>query len=406
MSTPSAAATRRRPATSGTTRLPLVVYVLAAGTFLMGTSEFIVAGLLAEMARAFDVDVARAGLAVTTFAVGMILGAPTMALLTLRVPRRRTLILALATFAAGHLVVALSSSFPLMLGARFVTALATGAFWSVASVLAARSVGPAASSRALGVVLSGGMLANVLGVPAGSFAGHVAGWRAPFATLAVLALLAATVIARTVPHDHREHGAPSVRAEFVALRSRRLWLVLATCALVTGGVLSVYTLIAPLLTERAGLSGRTVPLALVIFGVGALLGSLLGGRAGDAHPYATGLAAAAVTFLASGGLVLFSDLPVLALLLFALLGLTGLSANPMYVALAVRFGGHAPTLATAMATSLFNLGTAIGTAISAATLNTSLGATGPALVGAVCAALIVVPLGALTLSARNHPQRS
>ena len=128
---------RHRPpsAAGGRVRLPFVVYVLAAGTFLMLTTEFVVAGLLPEIAGDLQVSVAQAGLLITVFAVGMIVGSPTMALLTRRMPARTTLVLALAVFAAGHVVVALGSSFPLLLGARFVTAWATGAFWSVASVV-------------------------------------------------------------------------------------------------------------------------------------------------------------------------------------------------------------------------------------------------------------------------------
>ena len=161
-------------------RLPFVVYALAACTFLMLTTEFVVAGLLPEIAGDLDVSVARAGLLITVFAIGMIVGAPAVALLFRRMPRRGVLLLALAVFAAGHVVVALGSSFPLLLAARFVTAWATGAFWSVAFVVAGRAAGPTSSSRALGVVGAGGMLANVIGVPIGAFAGQLSGWRGPF----------------------------------------------------------------------------------------------------------------------------------------------------------------------------------------------------------------------------------
>ena len=161
-------------------RLPFVVYVLAVGTFLMLTTEFVVAGLLPEIAGDLQVGVAQAGLLITVFAAGMIVGSPTMALLTRRMPRRVTLMIALVVFAAGHVVVALGDSFPLLLVTRFATAWATGAFWSVASVVATRAAGPAASSRALGLVGAGGMLANVVGVPLGAFAGQLSGWRGPF----------------------------------------------------------------------------------------------------------------------------------------------------------------------------------------------------------------------------------
>jgi DHA1 family inner membrane transport protein len=389
---PSAAAPA---ATAAAARLPLVTYVLTAGTFLMGTTEFVIAGLLPEMAADFTTTVAHAGLAITVFAVGMILGAPSMALATLRLPRRLTLTLALAVFALGHVVVALTSSFGVLLGARFLTAVATGAFWAVASVVAAQAAGPAGSSRALGLVLGGGMLANVLGVPLGSFAGQVVGWRGTFWALAILALLGAVAVSRLVPGEPPHRAAPSVRAELAVLRSGRLWLVLATCAMITGGVLSIYSYIAPVLTERAGLPARTIPLALMAFGIAALAGSIVGGRLGGARPYATTFVTAAVTVLASAGIGAFSGAPVALLALFTLLGLVGLSANPILVSLAVRFGGAAPTLAAAMPTAIFNLGTAVGTGITAAALESPLGTLAPAVVGTVASVLIFLPLGAL-----------
>ncbi len=377
-------------------RLPLVTYVLAAGTFLMGTSEFVVAGLLSGISSDFDTTIARAGLTVTVFAVGMIVGAPLMAMVTLRLPRRVTLALALGVFAFGHVVVALTESFPVLLVARFLTALATGAFWAVASVVAAATAGGSSSSHALGIVLGGGMLANVLGVPLGAFAGQILGWRGAFWGLAILAAVAAIIVARLVPPDARHGAAPSIRAELAVLGSGRLWLVLVTCALITGSVLSIYSFISPLLTDRAGLPESLVPVALLVFGAGALIGTVVCGRLGDRHPYRTSLATAVGTVVASAGLWVFSDAPVAVLAFFTLLGLVGLSCNPILVALAVRFGGDAPTLATAMPTSIFNLGTAIGTGISAASLETT-GPLGPVIVGTVASVLIFLPLGALAL---------
>jgi DHA1 family inner membrane transport protein len=394
------------PARARSARLPVVTYVLTAGTFLMGTTEFVVAGMLPEMAADFRATLAQTGLAITVFAVGMVVGAPSMALLTLRLPRRLTLTLALAVFAVGHVVVALTSSFPTLLAARFTTAVATGAFWGVGSVVAAQAAGPAAASRALGLVLGGGMLANVLGVPLGSFSGQVLGWRGTFWALALLAVLAAVAVARLVPADGEQHATPSVRAELRALRSGRLWLTLATCAMITGGVLSIYSYVAPLLTQRAGLPAWTIPFALMAFGVAALAGSIIGGRLGDARPYRTALTTAAVTVVASAGIWALSDRPVPFLLLFTLLGLVGLSANPVLVALAVRFGGDAPTLAASMPTAIFNLGTAVGTGITSVALDSRLGTLAPAVVGTVFALLILVPLSALAAVDRRPEGRA
>ena len=383
-------------------RLPAVVYVLALGTFLMGTTEFVVAGLLPEIASDVQVSVARAGLLITVFAVGMIIGAPLMAMLTLRLPKRWTLVLALGIFAVGHVILALGSSFALLLVARFVTALATGAFWAVANVVAARAAGPAASSRALGVVGAGAMLANVVGVPLGSFAGQLMGWRGPFWALAVLSAAATVLIARKVPRDTGDGSqAVSVRSELSAVRSGRLWLALAACVTTAGGVMSTYTYISPLLTDRAHLAAGIVPLVLAGFGVGALAGFLVGGRLGDRRPYMTTIVAPAVTTLLLLALCLLSGQAAPTIVLVVLLGLFGLGANPVLIALGVRFAGKAPTLGSALTVSAFNLGTAVGSWIAGIALESSLGTTGPAAVGTVIAALTLIPTITIALTQRR-----
>ncbi|MFB8267376.1 MFS transporter [Streptomyces sp. NPDC055955] len=383
-------------------RLPLVVYVLALGTFLMGTTEFVVAGLLPEIAGDVQVSVAQAGLLITVFAVGMIVGAPVMAMLTLRLPRRLTLMLALGVFAAGHVIVAVGSSFSLLLAARFLTALATGAFWAVANVVAARAAGPASSSRALGVVGAGAMLANVVGVPLGAFAGQIMGWRGPFWALAALGAAAMVLIARHVPHDEASPTVVSIRSELTAVRSGRMWLVLAACATTTGGVLSTYSYISPLLTDRAGLASGLVPLVLVGFGVGALAGFLVGGRLGDHRPHATTISAAATTTILLLALCLLSRSVAPTIVLVALLGLFGLGANPVLISLGVRFAGRAPTLGSALTVSAFNLGTAVGSWIAGLALESPLQATGPAAVGTAIAALTLIPTIAIALTQRRR----
>ncbi len=367
----------------------------------MLTTEFVVAGLLPEIAGDLQVSVAQAGLLITVFALGMVVGSPTMALLTRRLPRRTTLVLALVVFAAGHVVVALGSSFPLLLGARFVTAFATGAFWSVASVAATRAAGPGAGARALGLVGAGGMLANVVGVPLGAFAGQLSGWRGPFWALAALSLAAAPLIARYVPREERGRQPVSLRSELGAMRSGRLWLVLAACATTTGGVLSAYSYIAPLLTDRAGIAPGWVPLVLVGFGVGSLIGTIVGGRLGDSRPHATTVAVAASTTAVLLAVYLLSTHAVPTVLVVVLLGLLGLSALPVLSAVAVRFAGVAPTLGVAMSVSAYNLGTAVGSGIAGHALGSELGATGPALVGTGFAALTLVPTIAIATRSRG-----
>ncbi|MEW2125008.1 MFS transporter [Streptomyces sp. NPDC007259] len=385
-------------------KLPFVVWVLAAGTFLMGTTEFVIAGLLPEMAADLNVSVSHAGLLITAFAVGMIVGGPTMAMATLRLPQRHTLIGALAVFALGHAVAALSTSFTIVLTARVVTALATGAFWAVGFVIATTAAGPARSTRAVGVMMGGLTLANVIGVPIGSFVGHYTGWRGPFWALAVLAALAAAFVGRFIPRTE-QRAEVSVRAEVRALSQGRLWLALGAAVLIMGGVLATYTYITPLLTDRAGIPAGAVPLVLVAFGIGALGGTAIGGRLGDHRPMATTIIASAATSLILLALVPASDSPVAAVVLVFGMALAGFTVNPVVTSLAVCFAGDAPTLTSALTTSGYNTGIAAGSLAAGHALDSSLGLTGPALVGAVFAALTLLPLIALALRGSAGPSR-
>ncbi|MFH9434859.1 MFS transporter [Streptomyces sp. RM99] len=385
-------------------KLPIVVWVLAAGTFLMGTTEFVIAGLLPEMAADLNVSVSHAGLLITAFAVGMIVGGPTMAMATLRLPQRHTLVGALAVYALGHAVAALSTSFTVVLTARVITALATGAFWAVGFVIATTAAGPARSTRAVGVTMGGLTLANVIGVPIGSFVGHYTGWRGPFWALAALAALAAAFVGRFIPSTE-QRAEVSVRAEVWALRQGRLWLALGAAVLIMGGVLATYTYITPLLTDRAGIPASAVPLVLIAFGIGALGGTAIGGRLGDHRPMVTTITASAATSLILLALIPASNSPVAAVVLVFGMALAGFTVNPVVTSLAVRFAGDAPTLTSALTTSGYNTGIAAGSLVAGRALDSSLGLTGPALVGAVFAALTLLPLIALALRGATRPSR-
>ncbi|MFF8315741.1 MFS transporter [Streptomyces bobili] len=394
------------PSASGTTpgKLPFVVWVLAAGTFLMGTTEFVVAGLLPELSAGLGVSTAQAGLLITAFAVGMIIGAPTMAMATLRLPQRQTLILALSVFSVGHVVAALSTSFTVVLAARIVTALATGAFWSVGFVVATDAAGPQRATRATGVMIGGLTLANVVGVPIGSFAGQIVGWRGPFWALATLSALAAVFIGRFIP-TQEQRAALSPRAEFGALRQGRLWLALSAAMFIMGGVLATYSYVTPLLTDRAGIPAGAVPFVLIAFGVGALGGTTTGGRLGERRPMGTTITAAAATALVLLLMIPLSTDAVTATVLVFLMGLTGFAVNPVVTALAMRFAGDAPTLTSALTTSAFNVGVAGGSWVAGVALDSSLGLTGPPLVGTVIAVLTLVPLIALAVHGTSGGSR-
>jgi predicted MFS family arabinose efflux permease len=393
VSSTSAVTAHHRP--SIRPKLPSVVLLLTVGTFLMTTTEFVIAGLLPELASDFGTTLAQAGLLITAFALGMIVGAPVMAMATLRLPRRTVLVVALCFFAAGHVIAAVSDSYDVVLGARVLTALVTGAFWAVASVVATTAAGPAAASRALGVMMSGVGLATVIGVPLGSWAGQSVGWRGAFWALALLSLLAAVFIARLVPADRQSPIHSSFRTELAALRTGRLWLLLAATVLVTGGYMATFSYISPLLTERSGIPEALVPLVLVGFGAGSLLGTNAGGRFADRKPIRTFTAAALGVVLVLLTLILLSTNGPTAAVLVVLLGATGMAVPPVATGLAVRFAATAPTLAAALAVSAFNAGIALGSWIAGHTLESALGATGPAVVGVIMTAAGLIPLSIL-----------
>jgi predicted MFS family arabinose efflux permease len=309
--------------------LPAVVYILAAGAFLMGTTAFVIAGLLPEISADLDVSVARAGLLVSFFAAGVAVGAPVVAVLTLRLPRRSTLVLAMVVFGAGHVVAALGDSFAVVAVARLLTAMATGAFWATAAVVAAAAAGPQASARAMGVVVSGLTVAIVVGVPLGSWAGHLSGWRGPFWVLAVLALAGAVAVARLVPAD-TAHAGTTLRDEVASLRRPALWLVLVTTALVQAGIEGAYAYVSPLLTDHAGLAPALVPLALIGFGAGASAGTIVGGRLGDHRPHPTAVTAAVLTSATLLALTVGSGGPLAAIALLACLGAVGFALSPCW----------------------------------------------------------------------------
>ncbi|MFE7416239.1 MFS transporter [Rhodococcus sp. NPDC057529] len=389
---------------SPSTGLPVLVYVLAAGIFLMGTTEFMVAGLLPDVAADLGVDIAQAGLLVTAFAVGMIIGPPVMALATLRLPARATLVGALAVFSAGHVVAAVSDSFTVVTASRVLTALATGTFWATGAVVAAAVAGPGASARALAVMSGGLSLAVIAGVPLGTFAGRFTGWRGPFWMLAVLAVPALVAVLRFAPATvRRDTVSVSARSEISAVRPWRVWAVLGAIMLAQAGFLGAYSFISPLLTDRAGISAALVPLVLVGFGVGAVVGTALGGRIGDRRPLATIAATVALTSILLLVLAATASHSAIVVGLVVLLGASGLGANPVLIAQTMRFAGHGSRLASSLATSAFNLGTAAGSALAATTLSTSLGVVGPAALGAAITATALIPIALLVSTRASRP---
>lgn len=378
--------------------LPPVVYVLGGIAFVLGTSEFMVAGMLPELAVAFTVDIPTAGLLLTVFAVGMIVGAPALTVATLRLPKGSVVIAAMVLFAVANTIIVCTNIFAVAVAARLLAALATGAFWSVGAVLAATAAGERASARAMGVLFGGLTLALALGVPIGSAGGQLLGWRGPFCTLAGLAILAVLILVRTAPAAYSS-TVPSVRDELCALKNPRLWLIYLAAATLQAGVLAVYGYVAPSLIHRAHLQPAWVPLALVGFGVLAIVGTVLGGRCGDDNPLRTMLLGAAAVVAVLCLTIAFGANAAIAVALVALLGFALYLPNGTFVAECLREAGNGRTLAAAFSASAFNSGIAIGTWAGGAAIRTHLEYVGPPVVGTVFA---LVSLGAVSILAMRR----
>ncbi|QLJ02260.1 MFS transporter [Streptomyces sp. NEAU-sy36] len=358
--------------------MPLALYLLALAVFAMGTSEFMLAGLVPDIASDLGVTVGTAGLLTSAFALGMAVGAPLMAALARNRPGRSSLLGFVLLFAAAHAVGAAASAFPVLCATRVVAALANAGFLAVALTTAGTLVPPDRKGRALAVLLSGTTVATVAGVPAGALLGALLGWRATFWAVAVLCLPAALGVLRGIPAPAAADGATgALRPELAQLRRPRLLLVMLLGALVNAATFASFTFLAPVVTGVAGLGELWVSVALMLFGAGSFVGVGVAGRLADRRP---GLV------LAAGGPLLLAGWPALALLahrpvaLFALVFTQGALSFALGGTLITRVlyeAAQAPTMAGSYATAALNAGAAAGPLVAAAALTGTLGDTGP-----------------------------
>lgn len=377
--------------------MPLAVYVLGVAIFAQGTSELMLAGLLPEIARDLDVSIPQTGLLISAFAVGMLVGAPVLAVLTLTWPHRTALLAFLAVFTASHVVGAVTDSYAVLLGTRVVGAFVYAGFWAVASVAAVGLAGQDRRGRAMGVVAGGLTVATIIGLPAGTAIGQQFGWRAAFWVVAIMSALAMAAVAATIT-DTASATTPDLRAEVRTMANPRLWLAYATTALATAALLVTFSYLAPFLTDTTGLSSGAVPVVLGLYGLGSLVGITIGGRMADTHPFRTLYVGAAGLVVASLALALLADQPLPAIVAITLLGGFGFAVNPALNARVFAEAGGAPTLAAATNISAFNVGITAGPWLGGAALGAGAGYPTLAWLGA---GLGVIALGVITVSMRR-----
>jgi DHA1 family chloramphenicol resistance protein-like MFS transporter len=390
--------------------MPVLVYLLAVAVFAQGTSEFVLAGILPAIASDLGTSLGQAGLLTSGFALGMIVGAPSMAAVARRLPPRWTLAGFLGVFIAAHVVGAVTDSFAVLLATRILAALANAGFLAVTLSAVTRIVPTERHARAMAVILSGTTLALVAGVPVGALIGEALSWRATLWTIALLCLpTLAAILVVTPKHDRspaasRELG--DIRRELATLRSRPVQVAIAAAVLVNAATFATLTYLAALATSGTGLSEQVMPLLLATFGVGAFLGVRVAGRLGDRH-WRTTIAVTGPS-LAAGWIVLAVTVfdPVALWLLALIQGALSFALGTTLVTRIIAEAGDAPTMGGAFATTALNIGAVVGPVVGGVALD-QLGVRGPILVSAVlvCVCVVLHHAGSRRLAERAYDSR-
>ncbi|MCK8785722.1 MFS transporter [Roseomonas sp. NAR14] len=369
--------------------LSLPILALAVASFGIGTTEFVIMGLLPELATDLHVGIPSAGLLVSGYALSVAVGAPLLAVATGRLPRKAALLLLIGIFIVGNLFCALAPGYWTLMAARVVTAFCHGAFFGTGAVVASALVAPNRRAQAVSLMFSGLTLANVLGVPLGTALGNALGWRATFWAVVAIGLLAAAALALWLPAGLKAEPV-ALRRELRALAGRQVLLAMLVSALASASLFSVFTYIAPLLQHVTGLSQDWTTAALLLFGVGLTVGNLIGGRMADWRlmPSVIGLFVALAAVLAGFSVTAARATPAL-LTLFAWGALAFALVSPLQIRV-VNEARDAPNLASTVNQGVFNIGNAAGAWIGGVAIGAGVGYAEIPLIGA---AVALVALG-------------
>ncbi|TAU89848.1 MFS transporter [Rhizobium leguminosarum] len=381
--------------------MPLALLVLALSSFAIGTTEFVIMGLLPEVAADLSVSIPQAGWLVTGYALAVAIGAPVMAVTTAKLKRRTALIALMAFFIAGNMLCALASDYWVLMIARVVTALCHGAFFGIGSVVAAGLVAEDRKARAVALMFTGLTLANVLGVPLGTAIGQAYGWRATFGVVTVIGIITISGLIAILPRDKRQESG-SILREIAALRNGGLWLALSTTVFFAASMFALFTYIAPLLRDVTGVSPEGVTWTLFLIGLGLTIGNLVGGKLADWRLGATlagVFAAIAITSIAFSYTSRFFIPAEITLFLWAMASFAAVPALQVGV---VGFGKDAPNLVSTINIGAFNTGNALGAWVGGLVIDAGFDLTRVPLAAALMA-LIGLGATALTyLSARGR----
>ena len=382
-------------------RVAWATVALAVGGFAIGTTEFVTMGLLPEMANGVSVSIPQAGHMISAYALGVVIGAPVIAVFGARLPRRALLVALMAAFAVANATSALAQDYEQLVGARFLSGLPHGVYFGLASLAAASMVTPERRGRAVSRVMLGLPVATVIGVPAGTWMGQHLGWRTAYGAVALIGLLTVVLVLLLVPATPGDRTATG-RRELAAFREPQVWLTLLVGAVGFGGMFAMYSYIAPTVTDVTGLPKSAVPVFLLAFGIGAVAGTMLGGRLADwsvlrslvASSVAMGLSLALFTMTSQWfvpGLVTAFVVSAVGAVL-----VVNLQLRLMHVA------GDARTLGAALNHSSLNAANALGAWLGGLVIAAGWGYTAPSWVGAGLAlAGLLVLAGSVLLHRRT-----
>lgn len=377
--------------------MPLALYALTAGAFGIGVTEFVIMGLLIQVGADLGVSISAAGLLISGYALGVVVGAPIMTVATSRWPRKTVLLVLMGVFTLGNLACAIAPDYWTLMAARVLTAFAHGTFFGVGSVVATTLVAPNKKASAIAVMFTGLTVANILGVPFGTWLGQGFGWRSTFWAVTLVGIVAVAIIAVFVPKDKSAPEASNLKADLAVLGRGPVLVGLLTTVLGWVGVFAAFTYIAPILTRISGFSEAAVSPILLVFGAGLVAGNLLGGRLADKHlmPALFGSLFALVLVLALMTFALHSKVAVVVFV--ALLGAAAFATvPPLQMWVLNKAHGAGQSLASSFNIAAFNLGNAIGAWLGGAVIDH-----GPGLEQLPWIAALV-PLSGLMIAVVSH----
>jgi DHA1 family inner membrane transport protein len=370
-------------------KMPLQVWILTLSAFAIGTAEFVIAGVLPQVAASLRVTEGQAGNLITAYALAIVVGGPILTLWLTRFDKRKVLIGLMALFIAGNLIGAFTTNYNVLLVSRVIAGLTQGPFYGIGAVVATKLVSENLAGQAVGQMFAGLTLANVLGVPGGTWIGNAFGWNTTFLVISALGLIAAVAIAAFVPVQERDRSAASIRGQLTAFRDRNLIASLAITALGWVGFMTFYGYIAPVAEQVAGFSASELTWVLVIVGLGLVIGNMLGGRTADANLHLSLIlwpAAMIVSLIVVAFVAPFKWPFLAAAFVFGVASFANVPPMQMRV---MKYGTAAPELAATANISAFNIANALGGLIGGAVVDSTFGAS------AIPAAAAIVPLVAL-----------